>query len=51
VMENEPQFVRGLEKSLKLGLAMRDDPLLQQDEIRLVATATQQDVSARYNLG
>lgn len=51
VLEQEPQLLRGLEKSLKLSLAMRDDPLLQPDEMRLVATATQQDVSARYNLG
>ncbi|HEX2080507.1 MAG TPA: Rne/Rng family ribonuclease [Longimicrobium sp.] len=51
VIEQEPQFLKGLEKTLKLTLLLRDDPLLQPDEIRLVATNTQQDLSARYNLG
>ncbi|HEX6367969.1 MAG TPA: Rne/Rng family ribonuclease [Longimicrobium sp.] len=51
VIEQEPKFLKDLEKSLKLTLALRDDPLLQQDEIRLIATNTQQDLSAKYNLG
>jgi ribonuclease G len=51
VIEQEPKFLKDLEKSLKLTLALRDDPLLQQDEIRLIATSTQQDLSGKYNLG
>ncbi len=51
VIEQEPKFLKDLEKSLKLTLALRDDPLLQPDEIRLIATNTQQDLSAKYNLG
>ncbi|HEX2206123.1 MAG TPA: Rne/Rng family ribonuclease [Longimicrobium sp.] len=51
LIEQEPQFLKGLEKSLKLTLGLRDDPLLQPDEIRLIATSTQQDLSAKYNLG
>jgi ribonuclease G len=51
VLEQEPRFLRTLEGSLKMTLAMRDDPLLHPDEIKLVATATQQDVSPRFNLG
>jgi ribonuclease G len=51
VIEQEPRFLKDLEKSLKLTLALRDDPLLQPDEIRLIATNTQQDLSAKYNLG
>ncbi|WP_420126329.1 Rne/Rng family ribonuclease [Longimicrobium sp.] len=51
VIEQEPKFLKDLEKSLKLTLALRDDPLLQQDEIRLIATNTQQDLSGKYNLG
>lgn len=51
VVEQEPQLLRMLEKSLKLSLQLRDDPLLQQDEIRMVGTTTQQDLSAKYNLG
>jgi ribonuclease G len=51
VLEEEPQLLRMLERSLKLSLKLRDDPLLQQDEIRLTGTTSQQDLSARYNLG
>lgn len=51
VIEQEPKFLKDLEKSLKLTLSLRDDPLLQQDEIRLIATSTQQDLSGKYNLG
>jgi ribonuclease G len=51
VIEQEPKFLKDLEKSLKLTLSLRDDPLLQQDEIRLIATNTQQDLSGKYNLG
>ena len=51
VIEQEPKFLKDLEKSLKLTVAMRDDPLLQPDELRLMATNTQQDLSAKYNLG
>ncbi|HEX6039954.1 Rne/Rng family ribonuclease [Longimicrobium sp.] len=51
IIEQEPKFLKELEKSLKLQLALRDDPLMQPDEIRLVATHTQQDLSGKYNLG
>ena len=51
VIEQEPKFLKDLEKSLKLTLLLRDDPLLQPDDIRLIATNTQQDLSAKYNLG
>lgn len=51
LIEQEPRLLRELEKSLKVTLALRDDPLMQPDEIRLVASNTQQDLSARYNLG
>jgi ribonuclease G len=51
IIEQEPRFLKELDKSLKLTLALRDDPLMQPDEIRLLATNTQQDLSARYNLG
>ncbi len=51
VIEQEPKVLKDLEKSLKLTLLLRDDPLLQPDEIRLIATNTQQDLSGKYNLG
>ena len=37
LLEEEPGFIRGLEKSLAMKLALRDDPLLAQDEFRLVS--------------
>ena len=51
VIEQEPQFLKGLEKALRLTLTLRDDPLLQPDEMRLIATSTQQDLSQKFNLG
>ena len=51
IIEQEPKFLRELEKSLKVTLALRDDPLMQPDEIRLIATNTQQELSQKYNLG
>jgi ribonuclease G len=51
VIEEEPQLLRSLEKSLRLSLQLRDDPLMQQDEVRMVETNTQQDLSGKYNLG
>ena len=51
VMEEENGLVRALEKSLSLKLSLRDDPLVPQDEFRLVSTGSQQDVSAKYSLG
>jgi ribonuclease G len=51
VMEEEPQLLRSLEKSLRLSLSLRDDPLMQPDEVRMLGTNTQQDLSAKFNLG
>ncbi|HEU0012887.1 MAG TPA: Rne/Rng family ribonuclease [Longimicrobium sp.] len=51
IVEHEPQFLRTLDKQLKIQLGLRDDPLMQPDEVRLMATGTQQDVSGKYNLG
>ncbi|HEX2205630.1 MAG TPA: Rne/Rng family ribonuclease [Longimicrobium sp.] len=51
VLEEEPAFVRGLEKALGLKLGLRDDPLIQQDDFRLIAAGSQQDVSGKFNLG
>ena len=51
LLEEEPAFVRGLEKSLAVKLALRDDPLIAQDEFRLVSAAGHNDLTARFNLG
>jgi len=51
VMEEEPAFARGMEKAMGVKLALRDDPLVAQDDFKLVTAGGHQDISARYNLG
>jgi ribonuclease G len=51
VLEQEPGLIKGLEKALAMRLALRDDPLIAQDEFKLVSGVTHQDVSAKFNLG
>jgi ribonuclease G len=50
ILEDEPQFLRTLEKQLRVQVALRDDPLVQADAFRVLGAA-QQDLSARYALG
>ncbi len=51
ILEEEPGFLRGLEKDVKLQLNLRDDPLMQQDEFRLLAGPGKQDVTQKFALG
>jgi ribonuclease G len=51
VLEEEPGLLRRLEKETRLALALRDDPLMQQDEFRLLAGTGHQDVTQKYALG
>ena len=51
LLEEEPTFLRRLEKEGRLQLNLRDDPLMQQDEFRLLAGPGHQDVTQRYALG
>jgi ribonuclease G len=51
LLEEEPVFLRRLEKDARLQLNLRDDPLMQQDEFRLLAGPGHQDVTQRYALG
>ena len=51
LLEEEPAFLRRLEKEAHLQLNLRDDPLMQQDEFRLLAGSGHQDVTQRYALG
>ena len=51
VLEEEPGFLRRVEKDAKLQLTLRDDPLMQPDEFRLLSGAGHQDVTQRYALG
>ncbi|HEU4632128.1 MAG TPA: Rne/Rng family ribonuclease [Gemmatimonadaceae bacterium] len=48
VLEQEPDFIRKLEKSVPFGLELRDDPLLNPDEFRLVVKGAGRDVTQQY---
>jgi ribonuclease G len=50
-LEEEPGWIRGMEKSLGMKIALRDDPLTPQDEFRLVSAVSHQDMSTRFDLG
>jgi ribonuclease G len=51
VIEDEPGLLRRLEKEAKLQITLRDDPLMQQDQFRLLAGPGHQDVTQKYALG
>jgi ribonuclease G len=51
ILEDEPDFMRRLERSLSLAVDVRDDPLMKQDEFRLLAGPADADVTNRYALG
>jgi ribonuclease G len=51
ILEEEPTFLKRLEKSHRLELDIRDDPLMRQDEFRLLAGPADTDVTAKYALG
>ena len=51
VLEEEPGWLKGIEKSLGMKIALRDTPLLSQDDFKLVSAVNHQDVSSRFNLG
>jgi hypothetical protein len=48
LLEDEPDFLRGLGRELKLDLDVRDDPLLGLDEFRLLAHPADTDVTHKY---
>jgi ribonuclease G len=51
ILEEEPIFLKRLQKTFKLDLDIRDDPLMRQDEFRLLAGPAQTDVTSKYALG
>jgi ribonuclease G len=51
ILEQEPAALRGLERETRLQVHLRDDPLMQQDEIRLTSGTTHQELTQRYALG
>jgi ribonuclease G len=48
IMEEEPDFIRKLRQGTSLKLDMSDDPLLREDEFRILSGAAQTDVTSRY---
>jgi ribonuclease G len=51
ILEEESDFLRRLEKALRLDVDLRDDPLMKQDEFRLLAGPADSDVTVKYALG
>jgi ribonuclease G len=51
ILEEESDFLRRLERTLRLDVDLRDDPLMKQDEFRLLAGPADSDVTLRYALG
>ena len=48
VLEQEPEFLKKLERSVPFALELRDDPLLNPDEFRLVMKGAGRDVTQQY---
>jgi ribonuclease G len=48
VIEEEPGFLKGLEKQFRLQVGLRDDPLMRPDEVRLLVPQSQVDLTSRY---
>jgi ribonuclease G len=48
VLEEEPDFVKRLARRTRLELYLRDDPLLREDEFRLLSGPAEADVTDRY---
>jgi len=48
LLEQEPDFLRSLRDESGIDLDIRDDPLMRQDEFRLLAAPASTDVTAKY---
>jgi ribonuclease G len=48
ILESEPDFVKRLSKRTRLELALRDDPLMSEDEFRLLSGPAATDITARF---
>jgi ribonuclease G len=48
IIENEANFLKRLRKATKLVLDLRDDPLLREDEFRMLSGPAEVDVTSRY---
>jgi ribonuclease G len=50
ILEEEPDFVDRLRKRTNLDLSLRDDPLVRQDEFRLLSGPAETDVTDKYEV-
>jgi len=50
VVEDEPDFLKRLRKGTKLEVELRDDPLMRQDEFRLLSGPAETDVTGKYSV-
>ncbi len=48
VLEEEPDFVKRLKGRTRLELDLKDDPLLAEDEFRLLSGPAEEDVTSKY---
>jgi ribonuclease G len=48
VLEEEPDFVRRLKGRMQIDLDLRDDPLLREDEFRILSGPAETDVTDKY---
>jgi len=48
ILEQEPDFLRRMVKRTRLDLNLRDDPLMHEDEFRLLSGPAETDVTAKY---
>jgi ribonuclease G len=51
ILEDEPQLLKRIEREQRIRLALRDDPLMQQDHFRLISGTSHQDLSQKYATG
>ncbi len=51
ILEQEPDFLRRMHRSLRMSMDLRDDPLMRQDEFRLLAGTAENDITEKYALG
>jgi len=48
LMEEEPRFLRHLQRTASMDIDLRDDPIISMDEFRLVSQPAGRDVTERY---
>jgi hypothetical protein len=47
-MEEEPNFLKNLEKATGIDLEVRDDPMMRLDEFKLMSQPAGRDVTESY---